>query len=70
LPFPALDGGRLFFVLVELISGRKVPEKFEAAVDTIGMAFLILLLLVVTAFDIQRLISNGGMAGFIQSFSK
>jgi len=70
IPFPALDGGRLFFVLVELISGKKVPEKFEAAVDTIGMAFLILLLLVVTAFDIQRLVSSGGVAGFIQSFSK
>lgn len=69
-PFPALDGGRLIFIALEYILGRKVPEKFEATVHMIGMAFLILLLLVITAFDIKRLIIGGGISGFLESFSR
>ncbi len=54
LPIPALDGGRLFFILIEGFSGRKVPEKFETMVHTVGMAILLALLLLITFQDISR----------------
>ena len=69
-PFPALDGGRLLFIGLEYILGKKVPEKFEGAVHMAGMVFLIILLLFITAYDIKRLILTGGISGFLNSFSK
>ncbi|MBI2465408.1 site-2 protease family protein [Candidatus Shapirobacteria bacterium] len=54
LPIPALDGGRLFFILIEGITGKKVPQKFESMVHTIGMAILLTLLLLITFQDIGR----------------
>ncbi len=59
LPLPALDGGRLIFLLFELIFRRKVPQKFEGMVHFIGFALLILLMLVITFNDIFRLITGG-----------
>jgi regulator of sigma E protease len=56
LPIPALDGGRLFFVLVEGVTGKKVPEKAERFVHAIGFAILITLLLLITFQDIARLV--------------
>lgn len=55
LPIPALDGGRLFFVLIESVIRRPLPRVFQNAVNMIGFAFLILLMLVVTANDIFRI---------------
>jgi len=55
LPFPALDGGRLLFLLIEKIKGGKVSQKIENIVHTIGFAFLILLMIVITWRDIARL---------------
>lgn len=52
LPIPALDGGRLFFILFEGVTGKKVNPKFEALAHTIGMAVLLLLILLVTFKDI------------------
>jgi regulator of sigma E protease len=57
LPFPALDGGRLAFVVVEAITRRRVPPSFANAVNFVGFAFLILLMLAVTAHDIVRLVT-------------
>lgn len=56
LPIPALDGGRLFFILIEGITGRKVPEKFETMIHTAGMALLLALLALITFQDIGRLL--------------
>ncbi len=56
LPLPALDGGRILFVLVEMVIGKKVPEKFEAAVHAAGFVLLMLLAVVVTWSDIMKLI--------------
>ncbi|MEE1043182.1 MAG: RIP metalloprotease RseP [Clostridia bacterium] len=56
LPFPALDGGRVFFVFVELIIRRKIPADKEGIVHFIGFALLILLMLFATWNDITRLI--------------
>ncbi len=56
LPFPALDGGRLIFILFEMITKRKVPQKYEALVHGIGFAILIAFMLFITAKDIWSLI--------------
>lgn len=55
IPFPALDGGRLFFILVEVIIGRRISPKFEALIHAIGFLVLMLLVVVVTYSDILRL---------------
>ncbi len=52
LPFPALDGGRIVFQLIELIFRRPVPVKVEGFVNFVGLAFLMLLIVVVTCKDI------------------
>ncbi len=55
LPLPALDGGRLIFLLIELIRRKPVPQKYEAAVHLVGMALLMLLMLAVTVSDVTKL---------------
>jgi regulator of sigma E protease len=55
MPFPALDGGRLFFLLGEMISGHKFPEKWENRVHIVGLAMLLALIAFVTWKDIVRL---------------
>jgi regulator of sigma E protease len=55
LPIPALDGGRLFFILIEGITRRKVSPKFEAYAHQIGMAVLISLILLITFKDVLQL---------------
>lgn len=54
LPFPALDGGRLFLLVIEKIKGSPVPKKVEALLNGLGFALLILLMLLVTVRDISR----------------
>lgn len=55
LPIPALDGGRLVFIAVEAIRGKPIDPAKESVVHFIGFALLMLLILVVTWNDIQRL---------------
>ncbi|MCE5201403.1 MAG: RIP metalloprotease RseP [Synergistaceae bacterium] len=55
LPFPALDGGRLVFILIEMITGKNVPEKWETRVHYAGFIILITLIILVTGKDIIRL---------------
>lgn len=55
LPLPALDGGRLLFVGLEAIRGKPIDPQKEGIVHFIGFALLMLLMLVVTWNDIQRL---------------
>jgi len=55
LPFPALDGGRLLFLLIEKFKGKPVRQSVEALIHTIGFWLLILLIIVVTYKDIVRL---------------
>lgn len=54
LPFPALDGGRILFLIIEKIKGVPVSQKLESTVHVAGMALLILLMLIVTVKDIFR----------------
>lgn len=56
LPIPALDGGRLFFILLEGLIGKKVSPRFESMVHTIGMAVLLALIFLITFKDISRLL--------------
>lgn len=57
LPFPALDGGRLVFILLEAIFRKKVvKERAENIIHTIGYALLILLILLITYKDIVNLL--------------
>jgi regulator of sigma E protease len=51
LPIPALDGGRILFTLPELIIGKRIPQKWENAVNTVSFLLLILLMVVVTVLD-------------------
>jgi len=53
-PFPALDGGRIIFVLPELITRRRVPARFENLVHGAGMAFLLLVMIYVNVMDFVR----------------
>lgn len=55
IPFPALDGGRLLFVLIEAITRRQIPVKFFKLANTVGFVFLIILMLVVTGHDIVKI---------------
>lgn len=58
LPIPALDGGRLMFILFEMIFRRKVPSKYEAFIHAAGFVLLIGFMLLVTAKDIWSLIAG------------
>jgi len=51
LPIPALDGGRILFVLPELLFRRRVSPKMENLVHGIGMALLLLFMLYVNIMD-------------------
>ena len=59
LPIPALDGGRIFFLIVDAASmallRRKVPEKYQAAVNTVGLVVLMGFMLLVTFKDVLTL---------------
>lgn len=56
LPIPALDGGRLLFVLIERFTGKPVPMKYEQAAHTIGFLALMALIVVVTYRDVLSLL--------------
>lgn len=55
LPIPALDGGRLVFLIIEAIRGKKIDPDKEGMVHFIGMACLMLLMVVVMFSDIRKL---------------
>jgi len=54
-PFPALDGGRLLFLLIEKIKGSPVKKEVEGTIHYIGFALLMLLVVLVTYKDIARI---------------
>lgn len=55
LPFPALDGGRLLFLLVELVTRKPIPKEKEAFVHAIGFVILFIVMILVTFKDIRNL---------------
>lgn len=61
LPIPALDGGRIFFLLVDVVAlllfKHKVPEKYQAAVNAVGFVLLMGVMALVTQQDVIKLIN-------------
>jgi regulator of sigma E protease len=51
LPIPALDGGRILFALPELLIGKRIPQNWENAINTVSFLLLILLMVVITVLD-------------------
>lgn len=70
LPFPALDGGRLLFIGIEALFGRKVIPKVEAMIHTVGMIILLGLIVLISISDVRRLISAGSISNFLNSMVK
>lgn len=58
LPFPALDGGRLVFIVYEAIFRRRPKASFEHLINTAGMALLLFLITLVTINDIGRILET------------
>lgn len=56
LPLPALDGGRLVFLLVEALTKKKVPSNIEAVIHNVGLVLLLCLMAVVMYQDIIKII--------------
>ncbi len=54
VPFPALDGGRLFLILIEKIKGSPVPRKIEEWANGLGFIFLVLLMILITIRDVSH----------------
>jgi regulator of sigma E protease len=56
LPFPALDGGHLVFIIIEAIIRREVPIKVKMAIQQVGMVALLIFMAVVIYYDVVRTI--------------
>lgn len=56
LPIPALDGGRLFFMLIELVTRKRIPPEKEGMVHTIGFMLLIGIIIFISYNDILKLL--------------
>lgn len=55
IPFPALDGGRIFFLLIEIICRKPIPAEKEGMIHAVGLILLLLLMVFVTTSDIFKL---------------
>ena len=55
LPFPALDGGRLLFIGIEVLTRRSVPPRIFNLVNAVGFALLILLMIFITVQDVRNI---------------
>jgi len=53
-PFPALDGGRLLFVLIESIKGSAINPKIANTLNAVGFILLLLLMVIITISDISK----------------
>ncbi len=56
LPIPALDGGRLITVLIEMITKKRLPQRVEATINTVGLMALLLLSFLIMIKDVAALI--------------
>lgn len=57
LPIPAMDGGRLAFLLFEALTGRAIPSKYETRIHQVGMIFLLGLMILISYFDILKFVT-------------
>jgi regulator of sigma E protease len=64
LPIPALDGGRILFVLIEIFrGGKKIPPDRERLVNALGFLFMISLLLLISVQDVIRIYQSTAVVG-------
>ena len=56
LPLPALDGGRLFLYIIEIITRRKIPKDKEGMIHFIGFVLLMILMVFLIFNDIRKLL--------------
>ena len=56
LPIPALDGGKILFLLIELVRGKKLDPKYEGVASMIGLMLILALFVFVTYHDILRIV--------------
>lgn len=63
LPIPALDGGRIFFILIEVVKGSPLSQKTEGIFHQIGFITLLLLMLLVTIHDFSKFNIFGNLFG-------
>lgn len=59
VPIPGLDGGRLFFILSEALTGKKINPRLESYIHAVGIIFLLVLIGLVTVNDFMRLLKGG-----------
>lgn len=57
LPIPAMDGGRLFFLIIEAVIGKRVHGGVEKWIHTVGLVFLLSLAVLITFSDVRKLFS-------------
>jgi regulator of sigma E protease len=57
-PFPALDGGRFLFILIEAVRGKPINGKLEGIIHGIGFSLLLVVIFLVTFQDLQRLFGS------------
>ena len=67
LPIPALDGGRLLFVFLEKILGKRVKPAFERSTHQVGMIVLLALILFVSVNDIMRIMREANMQKIVDN---
>ncbi|MGC9344670.1 MAG: site-2 protease family protein, partial [Bacteroidales bacterium] len=65
LPIPAVDGGRLLFLLIEKIFGKRIVPKIESAVHTVGFLVLVFLLVIVSIREV-KLMREYGLSGYVE----
>ncbi|HAH78206.1 MAG TPA: RIP metalloprotease RseP [Ruminococcaceae bacterium] len=63
VPFPALDGGKLLFLIVEAVRRKPIQAKYQGAVEAAGFCILIGFMLLVCYSDILRLVTGKGLGG-------
>ena len=56
LPIPAMDGGRVLFILIEIVRGKPVDREKEGMVHTVGMVLLMVLMVVLLFNDVRKLL--------------
>ena len=59
LPLPALDGGRLVFLIIEAVRGKPVPPEKEGIVHFVGLVLLLCLVVFLTISDVRTFIIGG-----------
>ncbi|MBN1992006.1 MAG: site-2 protease family protein [Anaerolineae bacterium] len=64
LPLPALDGGRILFVVIEAIRGKRVSPEKEGAIHFIGLALLLSLMILISYYDISNPLPTIDWANF------